>query len=462
MPTGETPEVLTAQILCLLLLPVALLAPPRWAVLAWLVMGNLDASGAGPDASTSIGILNALKGVVLPLYLWWRMREAPSQALSSLAAKLWLALILYAGLASLWSPYPLAAVKLVGNMIGILLSVVVLEKASRAGLLQRATLIPLILISLALGVLQTFYYGGAAYGFDGAGQTTRFSSFVWAQQYAAFLVAFLAILLWRHDFQPIVRWILLLLVSAALAMNGSRTWFFGGALVTVVYLCFQARRLLPYLLLGLSSLALALLLGLNLGAALTDPITDTSSRIVATLAALATGQDTAHKVGLANVDFRLAIYRTVTEDIETSDPATMIFGHGTSSGGNILLRLFPSSFKTETLDANRAIHNEWLRALYEWGILGFALVIAAFVALVTQLLARYRTCQRVAQLSALLSFIPAYLLASTTENIIAGAGNAVTLGLALTAAVLCTPGRFPSKHVSKSLRHAPIRRAAVA
>jgi hypothetical protein len=40
---------------------------------------------------------------------------------------------------------------------------------------------------------------------------------------------------------------------------------------------------------------------------------------------------------------------------------------------------------------------------------------------------------------AVLSFLPAFLLAFTTENVIAGAGNAVTMSLGLILALLWIP-----------------------
>jgi hypothetical protein len=302
---------------------------------------------------------------------------------------------------------------------------------------------PLILISLALGAIQTFGYGGAAFGFDGVDQPTRFSSFIWAQQYAAFLVAFLAAILWDHGLQRAVRIPLLCLVGAAIVMNGSRTWFFGAALVLLVYFCLSFRRMVALLAFGMGSAALGTLLAFNLSRTAADPIADTSNRIVATLGALTTGEDTTHNVGLADLDFRVIVYRDVIEDVRTSDPRELLFGRGTSSGGNVLLHLFPWTFRADKLDANRAIHNEWLRALYEWGIVGFALMFAVFATLVVGLAVSYRNRSAHLRPAAILSFLPAFLLAFTTENVIAGAGSAVTMSLALTLALLWIPRTVP-------------------
>lgn len=452
MLTIDAPEVLAAQILCLILIPLVLFAPLRWAVLAWLIMGNLDATGPSTEVSSSIGWINTTKGIILPMYLWWRLRGATSETVSSLPVRLWMGLTIYAATASLWSPFPLAALKLVGNMIGITLTILVLEKAARMGLLGKRTITPLILISLALGVVQTFVFGGVTFGFDGADEPTRFSSFVWAQQYAAFLVAFLTVVLWERESQRGVRTTLLCLLGAAIIMNGSRTWFFGVALVLVVYFCFSFRRTFAFVALGLSAAALGVLLAFNLSASATDPLDATSSRIVATLGALTTGQDTAHNRGLANLDFRLAIYRDVIDEVRNSDARELFFGHGTSSGGNVVLRVFPWIFKADRLDANRAIHNEWLRALYEWGVTGFVLLIAVFTTLVVGLTLRYRGPGTRARPTAILSFLPAFLLAFTTENVIASAGSAMTMSLALMVALIWVPKTIRTEAESREAR----------
>src|SRR5580700_1527185 len=178
---AQMPEVLAAQVIFWMLLPIVLWAPPRWAVLAWLVMGNLDTTGAGQGSVATLGWINSVKGILLPLYLWWRMRGAPSEISRTPPARLWYVLIAYAAVAATWAPFPIAAAKLVGNMLGILLTVIVIEKAVRNGLLSPRGLVILVVSSLGLAVLQTYYFGGASYGFDGFGQPSRFSSFIAAQ-----------------------------------------------------------------------------------------------------------------------------------------------------------------------------------------------------------------------------------------------------------------------------------------
>jgi len=439
MPGTDVPEVFAAQLIFWILLPFVLFSPPRWAVLAWLVMGNLDATGPAQSASGAIGWINAAKGVLLPLYLWWRVRQAPGEVAGTSPARLWLMLTGYAAVASLWSPFPLPAVKLVGNMVGLLLAIIVLEKAARKGLFRRDTLTILVVSSLCLGVIQTYYFAGTSYGFDGTDEPLRFSSFVAAQQYGAFLVAFLALVLWHDSLGTKLKCTLTVLLCTALALNGSRTWFVGAAIVSCIYLWLSSRRSAWIFAFALSTVTLAVLLIVNLSTFDVDILTDTSSRIVATLSAIFAGKDTAHNAGLRNLSFRFLLYQGALSEIRSSTTSEILLGHGTSSGGNIPLHVFPTHYSVDKLDANRAIHNEWLRAYYEWGVLGLSLWIGVFGSLFAGLIVQYRKTAWKTRASAVLSFLPAFLAALATENVIAGAGNAVTLSFAMMIGLLWDP-----------------------
>jgi O-antigen ligase len=428
-----------AQSIFWILLPYVLFAPLRWSMLAWLVMGNLDTTGPSSSVTAAVGWMNASKGILLPLYLLWRLRSKIDNGAPPLPANLWMLFVLYATVASLWSPFPLAAAKLVGNLVGNFLTFVVLFKAVREELLGGREIKFLILASLGLGALQTFYYGGAAFGFDGADRPPRFSSFIGPQQYAAFLVAFLAIALWHKAFNFKTRVGLIAAIGLGLVLNGSRTWFLGATLVLLVYLAKSFRKVVAIVTLVALSLGFGVLLVLNFSAMGPDVLTNPSSRITATLNALVTGQDTPQNVGLSNLNFRLAIYGKVLEELRDAGAVNLLVGHGTSSGGTVVMRVFPKSYKPGELDPNRAIHDEWLRVLYEFGIIGSLLLLATLVTLVFELARRSERSSRRIASTALFSFLPAFLLAFSTENLIASAGNAVTMSLALMVALSWSP-----------------------
>lgn len=442
MGSSGLAEIHTTQVILWALLPFVLWARPKWAVVAWLLMGNLDATGPGFATSTvSIGWLNAMKAIVVPLYLCWRLRRSSTESIRSLAARLWMLLIAYAAVASLWAPYPVSAAKLVANMVGILLSVVVFEKAARGELLDGHALIALTLGTLLLGAFQTYYFGGGLYGFDGVDQPVRLSSFVSAQQYAAFLVGLLAAVLWHGNLSRMWRMNLVLLTGLALVLNGSRTWFCGAILVLVLYMWTRMARGLVVAAFLVAGLALTCLVVVNLGFSDRDIMRDTSSRIVETVSAIFAGEDTAHNAGLRNLNFRVAIYEGVIGELRSSSTLELLFGHGTSSGGNVAMKVFPRQYRPDHIDPNRMVHNEWLRSLYEWGVVGFVLFVGVFLTLVVGLVRRHRAADWKAPTTALIAYMPAFLLAISMENVVAGAGNAVTMSFAMLIGMLWAKAR---------------------
>jgi len=432
-------EAVAAMAIFWLLVPLVLFGRPQWAVLAWLIMGNLDPTEPGFASPGSFGWINAAKGVGIPLLLCLRFRMFTSAALSTLPARLWIGLAGYAAVASLWTPFPIAAIKFVGNMIGLLLTVVVLEKAARARIFSGRTLTLFILGSLALGVIQTYVFDGLRYGYDGPDEPVRFSSFIHPQPYAAILVAFLAIVLWHHEFRPVHRFLLGLSVVATLVLNGSRTWFLGAVFVILVYCWIRFRRVAVVISFAASAMCLCGLVLFNLTPSGFDLVGDAPGRMVATASALLSGTDTAQRAGLRNVSFRLIVYNGVLQELRNGTPAELLFGHGTSSGGALAMRIFPYVYKADQLDANRTIHDEWLRALYEWGITGLVLLIAVFGSLLVGLVQHYRNAVWKPPSAAILSFLPAFLAALSTENVLAGAGNLLAFSLAILIAMLWVP-----------------------
>jgi len=163
----------------------------------------------------------------------------------------------------------------------------------------------------------------------------------------------------------------------------------------------------------------------------TRPTPEPANRLTATASALLTGQDRADGMGLGTMRFRLAMYRGVLKQLGGSRPWRWLWGHGTAAGGQVALTLFPAAYRAESLDANRVIHNEWLRVAYEWGAVGVVLWFAVLGALLS--LAWRRRADPAG--GALLSYLPALLLGLSLENVIDGAGNAVTTGLLLLTAL---------------------------
>ena len=114
--------------------------------------------------------------------------------------------------------------------------------------------------------------------------------------------------------------------------------------------------------------------------------------------------------------------------------------------------MFPEQYKIDALDPNRSIHNEWLRALYEWGVVGLVLMVAVIGTMLIGLLRRYRSARVKLGVAAALSFVPAFLGAFSGENVLAGAGNALTLSLAIMIALAWVPQSTGAQPIERSFR----------
>jgi hypothetical protein len=437
---ASAPDVLFARGLLAVLIPVALAAPMRWAVAAWLVMTNLDASGSGGPATAQVGWLNAVKAVALPGWLLLRLRRVPGRLESSLGGRAWLLLAIYAGLSALWSEFPLAGAKLAAGMAGILLAGMALERAARTGALEQGLILRFLAASLGLALFQTVFFADGSFGFAGRGMPQRLTSFVSAQQFAALLAALLAWLLWVPKVRPGLRTALGLGLFAALAANGSRTWSAGALVILLIHTVTCRRDLAGFLRVAAAVLLLVSVPAVRRGLA-KQPAAEPANRLTATASALLTGQDRADGMGLGTARFRLAMYRGVMEAMSRNTASQWIFGRGSASGGRLGLELFPYAYRAESLDANRVIHNEWLRAAYEWGAIG-ELLWACTLGATAVFAWRQR---RRPEGAALLAYLPAFLLGASAENVMDGAGNAVTAGLLVLVALALAAGREESR-----------------
>jgi len=423
-------DVVFARVLLVVLAPVVVAAPPRWAVLAWLVMTNLDATGSGQASNLQVGWLNAVKAVALPAWLSVRLHRYRGDLHSAPGARAWLALAAYAALSAVWSDFPLAGGKLAAGMLAILLAAAALDKAARAGLLDDRVVLYWLAISLGLAVFQTVFFADGSFGFAGRGMPQRLTSFVAAQQYAALLVAFIAWVLWTPRLSTRWRTGLLLALLAALAANGSRTWS-AGALAALLVHALVTRSYLR----GLIRVAAALIVLASVPAIrrgfVKQPAGEPANRLTATASAFLSGQDRADGMGLGTMRFRLRMYSGTLKALRAGTPRQWIFGHGAAAGGRLAVMMFPYAYRPDSLDPNRVIHNEWLRVAYEWGALGMMAWLATLVSL--GVLAWRRRHSPAG--GALLAYMPALLLGLSAENVIDGAGNAVTAGLVVLVAL---------------------------
>lgn len=417
-----------AQFLFWVLLPVVLFGPKKWAVAAWFLMGNLDASGGQFEATASFGAVNAVKAVILPAYLIWRLRaERGSYLVASPWAKTWVLFTIWIAVASLWSAFPVSAVKAVAYLIGLLLGMIVFERSGRAGLLDFRFVVSVLTGTLALGMLQHVLFGGRGFGFETTG--IRFTAFVGAQGYAAVLVALVCALLWVKGMSPSVRATLIGIVFVALFLNGSRTWALGAALAIVVSSAVAfSKRPIATLLVALILPVVVFLGTLAFGPSSLVEGSHAAGRITSAIEAVSGSERGLGSI--QNVAFRYRIWNGIVSELRDSDSVELLFGHGTSSAAEVGVQAAPHVFATTSLDANRVVHNEWLRALYEWGLLGLALWTLAFGMAVVGVVRIYNRTKST-RLVPFIAYLPALAIATFTETVLVGAGSATIMGLLL-------------------------------
>src|SRR5256885_2723988 len=135
--------------------------------------------------------------------------------------------------------------------------------------------------------------------------------------------------------------------------------------------------------------------------------------------------------------WRLGMYLVMSEHIRARSPRQLLLGSGTSSTAEIIAsgEYWYRGYTGETVDANRIAHNEYLRALYEWGVFGMALTLALVV---TIFAASLRYARRAQTMEGYL-FLCVLLVLGVffgIENLMAGSGTPVGAATTLVIAVL--------------------------
>ncbi len=397
--------------------------PPKSAILAWLVTSNL--TGIVSDsyvATNSLNFIGFTSALALPMVLLIRLRHLPSRLLKTFGGGCWVALALYALVATIWSPEPLSGIKMFGHLSGIFIELVVLERAVAAGIVDRKMIFRFSWCSLLLAVFHWIM--------DATGTMVgdiRFGSYVTAQQYAALIAALIALVLWEIRESRIQGLVLAACLMCALILNGSRTWALGALISMCLIGAMNARRK------GGGVIFLSLLVILLSAAVVLSSQSAGNGRILATVTEVNEGARLADSPGLGTYRDRQATYEAVVDEIYNSSGGAILFGHGTSSGGRFTLGVFHTAGSTVLQrDPNRSIHDEWLRALYEWGVVGLILTLGAIASIICAGIKLYFRQKTMA--IPLLAFLPGLCLGLSTENIFAGAGNAATMGAALVLA----------------------------
>jgi O-Antigen ligase len=346
--------------------------PIRWALVAYFILIQIDLSGSVNYSLGSLGYENSIKVIAVPTLLLLRSRPliSMSPALHKLRFS-WLALVAYAGIASLWSPYHLPALKMMGYFYSYSVLFLVFMAVWERKWLETKHLITAVWCCLALACIQTYVLGN---DYGDSGFDFRLTSFTGAQTFAPFLLSFL-VLLW---FSTQINLSIVISVAAAgigLVLTGSRSLLLGFAwslLIGAIYLGVRAGREVNLRLVvkrmvvtGFALVAIGTIVFIK----------QPDSRINQMLEGAFSSSGSLEDVG--TFAWRFSLYQKTVAELSSRSPIKLAFGTGTSSGANLVL---DEGIATEdTVDPNRTFNEEFLRFLYEWGLPGLALLVYLLV-----------------------------------------------------------------------------------
>ncbi|HWG57721.1 MAG TPA: O-antigen ligase family protein [Candidatus Acidoferrales bacterium] len=417
---------------------------PRRAVLLYLLIAQIDLSGPGFESYASVGFANAIKIVLLPLILLWRTSRIsgwPSPKFTEWAplAKAWSLLILYAFFSTWWSDYDLSGLKMVGYLCCSAVLAIVFISAWKHGWVTRKALILVGWSTIGLAVIQTYLLGNLFGTLE-----NRFTSFSDPQGFAAFCLVLLALLLCGGS-GGWAAWLTEGALVLSIVLAGSRYAFVSTILLFVIAIIlrfFRRRRRLK-LRLVLRRAAIGLLPGVLLIVIVVRYFP--SSRIDELSSIMGSQEESIQDVG--TLAWRFMVYQEALAQLSNRSSAKLFLGSGTSSGADVLLAL--GNRYQISLDPNRSMHNEFLRAFYEWGAIGFCLLLFVLSSMVLLAVRAWKVGWRW-QAASFFAILPAMLFSLMIENVLANASGPMGVGyLLVCAGVFAVSPEMSSRMISR-------------
>ena len=400
-----------------------LLLPIRWAFFCFILASHMDITSLSFTSASAIGFENTIRIAALPALLLLRTGFSPFKELTwTLPQKVWLGLVAYAAISGFWSGFSLSAAKMVVYLAAyfVLYAIFCTAWANRwvdIGLVRLAAW-----CVIALAIFQTFWLGNVWGGLE-----ERFTSFSSPQYFAACLVALLAILIFSGE-RGVFHYATCAALMLTIVLSGSR-YVFVSAVVLLIVASFQVvsgreeslqwrlnfRKIM--ITLGLAAAGVGLLLSYLPYNRLDELFSDVS------------GDDTSVE-DVGTFAWRLGIYEEIFSRLDKRSPTQLFFGSGTSSGAALMLDHDPTHYDEDGIDANRVLHSEYLRALYEWGIFGLGLLCLFLVSTIVGF-TRKMASQGGGPALAFLGVLPSIVIGLAIENVLAGAASAAGVGILL-------------------------------
>ncbi|MGH9678368.1 MAG: O-antigen ligase family protein, partial [Candidatus Acidiferrales bacterium] len=322
--------------------------------------------------------------------------------------------------------FHLSALKMMGYFYSYSVLSILFLTAWRKKWLDASGLTAAVWLCLALAAMQTYVLGND-YGISDA--DFRFTSFTGAQSFAPFLLAFI-VLLWFSENGSFSTKLTVGVASIGLILTGSRSIFLGFAwalFVGVVYLGIRSGHELNFS--WLLRRILVALLGLSIiGAIVFNYFPD--NRMNQMIRGAFLQRDSLEDVG--TFAWRFALYMKAINVLSERSVSQLLIGSGTSSAGSLML--VTGTEDIETVDPNRSLNNEFLRSLYEWGLIGLILLCLLVFELASICVRLVRSNSREGW--AFLAMLVPLCISLLVENILADAGSPGGVGYALVATAI--------------------------
>jgi len=414
---------LVARVLFWALAAGLALLPMRWATVCLILASHIDITSLTFASATSVGFENTVRIAVLPLLFLARSHFLPLQTLQwRLPEKLWAALTIYAAIAGFWGGFPLSAAKLVAYLAAYFVLYLAFCSAWTEGWLDIGVMRLVSWLVVGLAILQTYGLGNGW-----GGPELRFTSFTSPQYFAAFLVAVLAILVFSGS-RGLFHYATCGVILGSIVICGSRYVFVSAILLLIIASFRVGSETGESIQLRVSFRKILLALGLT-AACIVVLISYAPENRIDRLLTVASDEDKT-VADLDTCGWRLTIYSEILNRLESRTPLQLFFGSGSCSGAALMVEFDPKNHNLQDIDGNRSLHSEFLRALYEWGIPGLALLVM-FLAATTVGFVRKVSAQHGGPALAFVGVLPSILIGLAIENVLAGAVSAAGVGILL-------------------------------
>lgn len=411
--------VLFLEILFLLISCMVFLLPVKWGVWAYILATNfhlaglrIAAEGYSFASASSVGIGGLMTVVVLPVALMAKIKFEPIRYVyNSRVTKVWILLVLYVLLMSFFSPYFTSAVKMTAYMGWYTFVFSIFVYCWERGYFGRRKVVILFWVIFATAIIQTYVFQIFSDG-------KRLTTFLNVQYFGVFLVSFVSYMLFSR--RGVVENLSILAALAGIFLTGSRYILVGSLMVFVVYYFLVILDLSSIVKMVNGGVKITVYSVVTILSILSIPYLFPESRMNRLIGEALLGGGGYEEVG--TLVWRIGMYAEALDEISSRGALEILFGSGTSTGAEVGINFRPDRYKAGSLDANRIIHNEYIRALYEWGVFGLFLFLYSIVGAIIYF---YRYLRKLDAWGAapFVAISPLLLGSLMIENSLAGAGS---------------------------------------